>query len=116
MGTTTIYQVFKMGIMEEVLTDFLNDLRSLSESTDNECAKQLSKEETEKYAKEFPSEYEAMQKWEIRRVNAENFLKNLRNQAMKKRVHKRVNNIKKELEKAKQVFIQKVNEAMEGGN
>merc|ERR1712088_1234778 len=104
MGITTIDQVLKMGIVEEVLLDFL------SESTDNDCEKQLSKEETKKYARMFRSEYKAVQRWANRRVAAESRLKRAPRR-WKKRVQRRVDFAEKMLEHALEVFSQKVNEA-----
>merc|ERR1712241_1299594 len=129
MGITTIDQDFKMGIVDEVLTDFLNDksfetlselsdsmsesnaynslVSSLSESTDNECEKKLSKEQTKKYARMFP--------WAYRRVDADNRLKGAWGR-WKKRAQRRCDYTEKKLERALEVFSKAVNEAKAAGN
>merc|ERR1712025_283825 len=143
MGIRTIDQVLKMGIVDEVLTDFLEDLRelsdttfetmgelsdslsestayssfvsALSESTDGECASKLSKSQTRKYARMFPKEYRAVRVWAIRRVNAESYAKRVRSRYAKKRAQRRVDFTEARLEKALEVFSKKVNEAKAAG-
>merc|ERR1712193_447785 len=137
MGITTIDQDFKMGIVDEVLTDFLNDrsfetlselsdsmsesnaynslVSSLSESTDNECEKKLSKEQTKKYARMFPRAYRAVQRWANRRVDADNRLKGAWGR-WKKRAQRRCDYTEKKLERALEVFSKAVNEAKAAGN
>merc|ERR1712018_343802 len=136
MGIRTIDQVFKMGIVEEVLTDFLNDwsfetlselsdsmsdsnaynslVTSLSESTDNDCEKKLSKAQTKKYARMFPRAYRAVRVWANRRVAADNRLKRSSGR-WKKRAQGYVDYAEKKLESALEAFSKAVNEAKAAG-
>ena len=111
------------------MVDFLRDLSTLNdrsfetldalsdrfESTD-ECAKKLSKAESQKYAAMFPGEYNAVEKWAVKEARALNFLRRARGRGAKAIAQRRADYYEKKLESALAAFSAKVNEAKAAGN
>merc|ERR1712088_333209 len=114
MGITTIDQVLKMGIVEEILVDFLRDLRTLSDGS-FETLSELSDSTSDsskaiKLAKLFPSELGEVGIWALRLREAQRYYRSRRNAANRRATmiaHRRVWNAEIELESAMEKFIQK---------
>merc|ERR1712088_881321 len=113
MGITTIDQVLKMGIVEEILVDFLRDMRTLSDGS-FETLSELRDSTSDsskaiKLAKLFPSELGEVGLWAVRLRAAQRYFNSRRstNRRAAMIAHRRVWNAETELESAMEKFIQK---------
>merc|ERR1719284_2043243 len=109
-----------MGIVEEVLTDFLSELRDLADTSYetlkelesmDDGEKQMSEAETKKYAKMFRRDYKKVERWAAVVTKWQNRYKKRPSAGLKKIVDKYAI----ELELAIEAFSKKVNEAKAQG-